>query len=60
MKIRIVANNAGIAAAKIDHMGLVLIGEINQPLASEVGANVSGTSSFGVGTSAKMSTKVMT
>jgi len=59
MKIRIVAKRAGTAAAKILQNGFLFIGLISHPRAEEVGANFSGTSSFGVLIPTSMSTQAM-
>jgi hypothetical protein len=59
MKIRIVANNAGTEAAKTLQNGFFPKGGMNHPLSLDVGANFSGTVSFGVLIPVLKSIKVM-
>lgn len=53
------ANKAGTDATKMLQKGFFPKGGINHPRSSDVGANLEGTVSFGVGIPALMSTNVM-
>ena len=59
IKIKMVANRAGMIATIDVHQGLDPKGEINHPRPDQVGLNSSGTDNFGVGIFAAISTNVI-